>query len=132
LTLDATSADRADREANRRAMLSFLGIDEVHVEPPVLAAPLQAYAGTYAQEDTDDPDANIGTGSISTLEVRLEQDGLVLYQPGMRLGPLVPVSPTRLHLTAAPINVECVVEEGIVRRLVLVRASGKTIVFSRA
>ena len=64
--------------------------------------------------------------------MRLEQDQLVLYQPGMRLGPLVPVSATRLHLMATPLNVEFVVEEGRARRLVLIRSSGKTIVFSRA
>lgn len=132
LTLDVTSADREDREANRRAMLHFLGISEVQVNPSALAAPLQAYAGTYAQDDPDDPDANIGTGTIGTLEVRIEQDQLVLYQPDMRLGPLVPVSPTRLHLKSTPLNVEFVVEEGMARRFVLIRSSGKTIVFSRA
>ena len=129
LTLDVTSADR---ETNQRAMLSFLGIDEVQVDPPVLVAPLQAYTGTYAQEDPDDPGGNIGTGTIGTLEVRIEQDRLVLYQPGMRLGPLVPVSATRLHLMATPLNVEFVVEEGMARRLVLLRSSGKTIAFRRA
>jgi hypothetical protein len=132
LTLDVTSADREDRERNRRATLDFLGIEEVQVDPPALEAPLQAYAGTYAQEDPDDPDANIGTGTIGTLHVRIEQDQLVLYQPGMRLGPLVPVSPTRLHLMSTPLNVEFVVEAGMARRLVLVRSSGKTIGFSRA
>ena len=129
LTLDVTSTDR---ETNRLAVLSFLGISEVKVEPPVLPAPLQAYTGTYAQEDPDDPDANIGTGTIGTLDVRLEGDRLVLYQPGMRLGPIVPVSATRFHLAASPLNVEFVVEDGTVRRLVLIRSSGKTIAFSRA
>jgi hypothetical protein len=132
LTLDVTSTDREDREANRRAMLSFLGISEVKVEPPALAAPLQAYTGTYAQDDPDDPEGNIGTGAIGTLEVRMEQDGLVLYQPGMRLGPLVPVSSTRFHLTASPLNVEFVVEDGMAQHLVIIRSSGKTIAFSRA
>ncbi|MEA2575561.1 MAG: hypothetical protein QOH93_2859 [Chloroflexia bacterium] len=132
LTLDVTSSDRQARETNRRAMLSFLGISEVQVDPPVLAAPLQAYTGTYAQEDPDDPEGNIGTGTIGTLEVRMEQDQLVLYQPGMRLGPLVPVSATGFHLTASPLNVVFAVEDGIVRRLVLIRSSGKTIAFSRA
>jgi hypothetical protein len=129
LTLDVTSADR---EANRLATLSFLGIGEVRVNPPELAAPLQAYAGTYAQEDPDDPEADVGTGTIGTLEVRLEQDGLALHQPGMRLGPLLPVSATRFHLMATPLNVEFTVEEGVVRRLVLIRSSGKTIPFRRA
>ncbi|HYP40188.1 MAG TPA: hypothetical protein VEX13_07485 [Chloroflexia bacterium] len=134
LTLDVMSSDREDRETNRRAVLSFLGIDEVQVDPPELAAPLQAYTGTYAQEDPDDPEGNIGTGTIGTLEVRMEQDGLVLYQPGisMRLGPLVPVSSTRFHLTATPLNVEFVVEDGMARQLVLIRSSGTTIAFRRA
>lgn len=129
LTLDVTSADR---ETIRRAVLSFLGIDEVQVDPPALAAPLQAYTGTYAQEDPDDPDGNIGTGTIGTLDVRIEQDQLVLYQPGMRLGPLVPVSATRFHLTASPLNVEFVVEGGMARRLVIIRSSGKLVAFNRA
>jgi hypothetical protein len=126
LTLDVTSGDR---ETNRRAMLNFLGISEVQVNPPALAAALQAYTGTYAQED---PDGTIGTGTIRTLEVRIEQDGLVLYQPGMRLGRLVPVSATRLHLMATQLDVEFVVEEGVARRFVLFRSSGETLVFSRA
>ena len=129
LTLDVTSADR---EMNRRAMLSFLGIEEVQVAPPVLPAPLQAYTGTYVQEDPDDPEGNIGTGTIGTLDVRMEQDRLVLYQPGMRLGPIVPVSATRFHLTASPLNVDFVVEDGIPRRLVIIRSSGKTIAFNRS
>lgn len=129
LTLDVTSADR---ETNRRAVLSFLGISEVQVAPPTLAAPLQAFTGTYTQEDPDNPDGNIGTGNIGTLELRIEQDQLVLYQPDMRLGSLVPVSATRFHLTATSLNVEFVVENGMVRRLVLIRSSGKTIAFSRA
>jgi hypothetical protein len=129
LTLDVTSTDR---ETNRRAMLSFLGISEVQVAPPVLAAPLRAFAGTYAQDDPDDPEGNIGTGAIGTLEVRMEQDQLALYQPDMRLGLLVAVSATRFHLAASPLNVEFVVENGMVRRLVLIRSSGKTIPFSRA
>ncbi len=132
LTLDVTSADKEDREMNRRAMLSFLGIREVQVDPPALAAPLHAYAGTYAQED---PDGTIGTGTIGTLEVRIEQGQLVLHQPGMRLGPLVPVSATRLHLLSTPVDVEFVMEEGtegMARRLVLIRSSGKTVAFHRA
>jgi hypothetical protein len=126
LTLDVTSADR---EANRRAMLSFLGIDEVRVDPPALAAAPEAYAGTYAAED---PDGTIGTGTLRTLEVRVEQDRLVLYQPGMRLGPLVPVSPTRLHLMSTPLDVEFVVEEGLARRLVILRSNGQTLAFNRS
>ncbi len=126
LTLDVTSSDR---ETNRRAMLNFLGISEVQVNPPALAAPLQAYTGTYAEEE---PGGSIGTGTIGTLDVRIEQDRLVLYQPGMRLGPLIPVSATRLHLMSTPLDVEFVVEDGMPRRLVLIRSSGKTIAFHRA
>jgi hypothetical protein len=121
LTLDVTSADR---ETNRRAMLSFLAIREVPIAPPALAAALPAYTGTYAQDDPE--------GTSGPLEVRLEQDQLVLYQPGMRLGPLVPVSATRLHLLATPVDVEFVVEEGVVRRLVLLWSSGKTRAYHRA
>ncbi|MDQ5824429.1 MAG: hypothetical protein M3441_09520 [Chloroflexota bacterium] len=124
LTLDVTSADRDDREANRQAVLSFLGIDEVRVEPPALAAPLQAYTGTYAAEEPDGP--------VGTLEVRIEGDRLVLYQPGMRLGQLVPVSATRFHLTATQLDVEFVVEEDMARRLVILRPSGERLAFRRA
>lgn len=121
LTLDVTSADW---ETKRQAMLRFLGIGEVSVDPPALAAALPAYTGTYTQEDPE--------GTIGTLEVRLEQDQLVLYQPGMRLGPLVPVAATRLHLMATPVDVEFEVEEGRARRLVLRWASGKALAFLRA
>ena len=121
LTLDVTASDR---ETNRRALLHFLGIREVPVDPRALAAPLPAYTGTYTQEDPE--------GTIGTLEVGMEQDQLVLYQPGMRLGPLVPVSATRLHLVATPLDVEFVVEEGRARRLVLLRASGQALAFHRA
>jgi hypothetical protein len=129
LTLDVTSGDRA---ANRRAMLSFLGLREVEVTPPTLEAPLQAYVGTYEQEDPDDPEGNIGTGSIRTLDVRMEQDGLVLHQPDMRLGLLIPVSPTRLHLKSSPLNLEFTVEEGTVRGFMIIRSSGKRVAFRRA
>jgi hypothetical protein len=121
LTLEVTAADR---ETNRRALLNFLGIREVAVDPPALAAALPAYTGTYTQEDPE--------GTIGTLEVRLEQDRLALYQPGMRLGPLVPVSATRLHLLATPVDVEFVVEEDRARRLVLHWSSGKVLAFHRA
>jgi hypothetical protein len=126
LTLDVTSGDR---ETNRLAVLSFLGIDEVRVELPALAAPLQAFTGTYAAEE---PAGNIGTGTLKTLEVRLEQDHLILHQPDMRLGLLVPVSSTRFHLKASPLDVEFEVEEGMVRRLVILRPSGETLAFRRA
>ena len=121
LTLDVTSADW---EANRRAILSFLGIGEVRVDPPTLAAAMQAYTGTYAQEDSD--------GKIGTLDVRLEGDRLALYEPSMRLGLLVPVSETRLHLIATQLDLDFVVEEGMAQRLILHTSSGKSIAFRRA
>lgn len=120
LTLDVTAADRA---TNRQAMLNFLEIGAIPATPPALAAALPAYTGMYAPEEPD--------GTIGTLEVRLEQDQLVLYQPGMRLGPLVPVSATRLHLLATKLDVEFVVEAGLARRLVLLRSSGTAHAFQR-
>jgi hypothetical protein len=120
LTLEVTSVDRATQ---RQALLRFLGIRAVPVDPPALAAPPPAYTGMYTPEDPE--------GTIGTLEVRLEQDQLVLYQPGMRLGVLVPVAATRLHLQATPLDVEFEVEEGRARRLVLCWASGKTRAFHR-
>ena len=121
LTLDVTSADWG---SNRRAMLSFLGIGEVQVDPPALAAALQDYAGTYVEEDPD--------GTIGTLEVRVEQDQIALHEADMRLGPLVPVSATRFHLRATQLDVEFVVEKGQARRLMLLTPSGKALAFRRA
>ena len=121
LTLEVTAAAR---ETHRRALLDFLGLRAVAVTPPALAAALPAYTGTYAPEDP--------AGTIGTLEVRLEQGGLVLYQPGERLGPLMPVSASRLHLVATPVDVEFEVEEGRARRLVLRWSSGKVLAFQRA
>ena len=62
----------------------------------------------------------------------MEQDRLVLYGPGMRYGPLVPVSATRFHLSATQADLEFEVEEGMVRGLVLFTSSGKALVFRRA
>jgi hypothetical protein len=121
LTLDVTSADR---ETNRQAMLTFVGIRAVPVTPPALEAALPAYTGMYTQEDPE--------STIRTLEVRIEQEGLVLYQPGERLGPLMPVSASRLHLLATPVDVEFEVDEGRARRLVLRWSSGKVLAFQRA
>jgi hypothetical protein len=123
LTLDVTSSDW---ETNRRATFSFLGISEAQVDPPALAAALEVYTGTYAAENP--------AGPIGTIEVRMEQDQLVLYEPGisMRLGPLVPMSSTRLHLRATQLEAEFVVEEGMARRLVLLAPSGKALAFRRA
>ena len=120
LTLDVTANDR---ETNRRAILDFLEIPEVPVAPMALAEPLPAYAGTYAGEDPE--------GRIGSIEVRIEDDQLVLYTPGQRLSPFVPVSPTRLHLRAHPIDVEFEVEDGRAQRLVLYWTNGRTAAFDR-
>jgi hypothetical protein len=121
LTLDVTAADW---DTNRRAVLDFLAIPEVRVDRPVLTpVALEGFAGTYAAEASESLSA--------TLSVRLEQDTLVLHGPQTRYGPLVPVSATRFHLTATPIDVEFVVEEGRTRSLVLFRSNGKQDAFCR-
>lgn len=121
LTLDVSSAER---RTNQQVMLSFLGISEVVVEPPVLAAAPEAYVGTYTAEEPG--------GNYEVLGVRLDQGQLVLYEPRMQLGQLLPVSPTRFHLRATQLDVEFEVEEGMARRLLLVSLSGKTRAFRRA
>lgn len=121
LTLDVTAADR---EANRLAALDFLGIREVEVTPIALAEDLQAYTGTYAEDDPE--------GTRGPTEVRLEQDGLVLYTSGQRLAPWIPVSATRIHLRANPIDVEFEVENGQAQRLVLLWADGRSRAHHRA
>jgi hypothetical protein len=121
LTLDVTGADR---DTNRRAALEFLEIPEVVVAPVALAEPLSAYTGTYVE---DDPDAPRGP-----LEVRIEDDQLVLYTAGQRFAPFVPVSPTRLHLRGNPIDVEFEVQDGQAQRAVLIWESGKTRAHHRA
>lgn len=122
LTLDVTSTDR---DTNRRAVLDFLGISEVVVPAVALAEPLPAYAGTY---DPDDPETPMGS-----IEVRIEQDQLVFHtKSGERISPFVPVSPTRLHLRANPIDVEFEVEDGQAQRFVLLWTSGKTRPYHRA
>jgi hypothetical protein len=114
LELDVTAPDWA---AHRRAILAFLGLDEVLVDRPVIAhAVLQSYVGTYAADDQE--------RSPNLLIVRLEQDTLVLHGPGTRYGPLLPVSATRFHLQATPLDVEFVVEEGLAQRLTLFRSDG--------
>jgi hypothetical protein len=64
--------------------------------------------------------------------VRLEQDQLVLEKPGMRLGPLIPMAATRLHLRATLVDVECMVEAGRAQRLVLLRSNGQALAFQQA
>jgi hypothetical protein len=114
LELDVTAPDWA---AHRRAILAFLGLDEVLVDRPALApAVLQSYAGMYATDDQE--------RSPNVLIVRLEDDTLALHGPGTRYGSLVPVSATRFHLQATPVDIEFVVEEGLAQRLVLFRSDG--------
>lgn len=122
LTLDVTAPDWA---ARRRAILAFLGLAEVAADPPQLdPAVLRAYAGSYA---TDDPER-----TDKVLAVRLEGDGLVVYGPTMRYGALIPVSTTRFHLQATPVDIEFVVEDGAVRRLTLAGSDGTPHPFERA
>lgn len=120
IELNVTSGDR---EANKQAALRFVGVDEVRVAPPALSVAPEAYAGAYAQEDPE--------GSVGPLEVRIEQDRLVLYQPGMQLGTLVAVGESRFHLRASQLDVEFEMEDGTAQRLLLHRASGGTRTFRR-
>jgi hypothetical protein len=115
LELDVTAPDWA---AHRRAILAFLGLNEVEVERPALARSLlQSYAGTYTADDQE--------RSPNVLSVRLEHDTLVLHGPDSRYGTLVPVSATRFHLQATPLDIEFVVEEGLAQHLMLFRSDGK-------
>jgi hypothetical protein len=115
LTLEVTAPDWA---AHRRAILAFLKLDEVAVDRPVLApSVLQSYAGTYATDDPERPN--------KMFSVRLEHDSLALYGSDTRYGPLVPVSATRFHLQATPVDIEFVVEEGSAQRLTLFTSDGK-------
>jgi hypothetical protein len=121
LTLNVTPPDRP---ANQRDILDFLGIAEVPFERPTLAqSVLQSYTGSYA---TDDPEAQ-----LKLLSVQLEQDGLVLHGPDTRYDALIPLSETRFHLRASPLDFEFVAEEGVARRLLLFTSDGKTRVYLR-
>ena len=122
LTLDVTASDWV---AHRRALLAFLSLDEIPVDRPTLAlSVLQSYVGTYT---TDDPER-----SEKVLSVRLEHATLALHGSRTRHGPLVPVSATRFHLQASPVDVEFVVEEGLAQSLTLLTSDGKTHSFQRA
>ncbi len=122
LTLDVTALDWA---AHRRAILAFLKLDEVEVDRPALArSVLQSYVGTYA---TDDPER-----FDKMLSVRLEHDTLALHGPDARYGTLVPVSATRFHLQATPLDVEFVVEEELAQHLMLLTSDGKAHGYRRA
>ncbi len=85
---------------------------------------LQSYVGTYVADDPERSDKE--------LSVRLEHDMLALHGPGMRYGPLVPVSATRFHLLATPVDIEFVVEDGLARLLTLFTSDGKAHRFQRA
>lgn len=115
LTLDVTAADWA---AHRRAILAFLQLDEVVVDRPAIAASvLQSYVGSYVTDEQERSD--------TTFSVQLEQETLVLYGADMRYGPLIPVSPTRFHLQATPVDIEFVVEDGLAQHLTLHTSDGK-------
>jgi hypothetical protein len=119
LTLDVT-----DRAAHQRAMLSFLGLNEVLVDRPALArSVLESYVGTYA---TDDPDRR-----DKALSVQLEHETLILHASNQRYGALMPMSATRFHLQAAPVDIEFVVEDGLARSLTLHRSDGKMYSYRR-
>jgi hypothetical protein len=122
LTLDVTAPDWA---AHQRAILAFLRLDEIPVDRPALAhSVLQSYIGTYVTDDSERSD--------SLLSVRLEHDTLTLHGSGMRYGTLVPVSVTRFHLQATPLDIEFVVEKGLAQRLTLLTSDGKAHSFQRA
>jgi hypothetical protein len=114
LTLDVTAADWA---AHRRAILDFLGLTEVTVERPILdQSVLQSYVGAYTADDPQRHD--------QLLSVHLEDETLVLNGATMRYGTLVPVSPTRFHLQATPVNIEFQVAAGLAQRLTLITSDG--------
>lgn len=121
LTLDVTGADRP---THRRAILAFLGLNEVAVDQPTLArSVLESYVGTYT---TDDPDRR-----DKVLSVQLEHETLTLHGPSFRYGPLVPISATRFHLQASPVDIEFVVQDGLVQELTLHRSDGKLYSYRR-
>lgn len=122
LTLDVTTADWA---AHQRAILDFLSLDEVPVDRPVLArSVLQSYVATYAANDPE--------RSPNVLFVRLEHDTLALHGPDRRYSSLVPISATRFHLQATPLDIEFVVEAGLAQRLMLHTSDGKAHSYRRA
>lgn len=121
LTLDVTSLNWP---AHRRSLLAFLGLDEIPVDRPALApSVLQSYVGTYA---TDDPER-----SEKMLSVQLEHDTLALHGSRARHGPLLPVSTTRFHLQATPLDIEFGVEDGLAQSLTLHTSDGRAHIFRR-
>lgn len=122
LRLDVMDQDWA---ARRRAIMAFLNLDEIPVERPSIArAVLQSYVGTYTTEDAERSD--------KTLSVRLERDALALYGPDMYYGALEPVSVTRFHLRATPLDIEFGAEEGLAQIFTLFTSAGKAHVYRRA
>ncbi|HYF64920.1 MAG TPA: hypothetical protein VD886_18995, partial [Herpetosiphonaceae bacterium] len=114
LTLDVTAPDWA---AHRRAILAFLGLAEVAAEPPSIdPVLLRAYVGTYATDDQERGD--------KVLAVRLEGETLVMHGPTMRYGALAPVSPTRFHLQATPLDIEFAAGDGAAGSLALIGSDG--------
>ncbi|MBA3533801.1 MAG: hypothetical protein H0T73_17935 [Ardenticatenales bacterium] len=65
------------------------------------------------------------------LFVHLEEDTLILHAPRNRYGLLIPLTETRFHLQATPVDVEFVVEEGLANGLVLFRSNGEENIYRR-
>lgn len=106
-------------DARRHAILDFLELKEVAVERPALTrADLEAYVGDYVPEDPAKDERLI--------LVSLEGETLIMGDPRQRYGPLVPLSPTRFHLQATPIDIEFQAEPGSPQRLTLFRSDGST------
>ena len=120
LTLDISDPDWAARQ---RAILGFLGLAEVLVERPILTrAMLEALIGSYAPVEPARDARELG--------VQLEGETLILHGPRQRYGPLVPLSLTRFHLQATPIDIEFLVEDGRTQ-LTLLRSDGSAEVYRR-
>lgn len=121
LTLNVTTGDWA---AHRRAILAFLKLNEVLIERPTLTySVLQSYVGSYTADDPERSD--------TVFSVLLEQDRLALHGRDMRYGTLLPISATRFHLQATPLDIEFVVENELVQRLVLFTSDGKVHTYQR-
>jgi hypothetical protein len=120
LTLDVSDPDWAARQ---RAILGFLGLAEVLVERPALTrAMLEALIGTYAPLDP--------ARDAREISVQLEDETLSLHGPRQRYGPLVPLSLTRFHLRASPIDIEFQTEDERTQ-LTLLRSDGSAEVYQR-
>jgi len=121
LTLDITDPDWA---THRRAILAFLQLDEVLVDRPAIApSVLQSYIGTYVADDQERAE--------KVLSVQLEHETLVLHIADTRYGPLLPISPTRFHLQATPVDIEFAIEAGLAQYLTILRSDGTAQRFRR-